>query len=140
MSKQKAQGTTHESWIVKAFNAIGINSRRIAEGGSTDEGDVEAYLNGDRWVIEAKARQSLNVQKTLGKARIKAGGETPVAVVWKRLVKVAGMTNRQPVNGERVVVILSWDDYLKLVQYAMKEEGTVYEEDNKSNTIKEESN
>lgn len=114
MSKQKAQGTTHESWIVKAFNAVGIDSRRIAEGGSADEGDVEMYHNGERWIIEAKARQTLNIQQTLGKARKKAGGGR-VAVVWKRLVKVEGYTNRQPVEGERVVVILSWDDYLKLL-------------------------
>lgn len=115
MSKQKAQGTTHESWIVKAFQALGLNSRRIAEGGANDEGDVEVFLNANRWVIEAKARQTLNVQKTLGKARAKAGGQTPVAVVWKRLVKVSGMTNRQPVEGERIVVILGWDDFLSLV-------------------------
>ena len=115
MSKSKAQGTTHESWIVKAFNALRLNSKRIAEGGANDEGDVEVFINDRRWVIEAKARQNLNVQQTLGKARRKAGGETPVAVVWKRLVRVAGMTNRQPVEGERIVVILSWDDFLSLI-------------------------
>ena len=129
MSKQKAQGTTHESWIVNEFTAVGIPSRRIAEGGSADEGDVEATIQGTRWVLEGKATQTLNVQKILGKARRKAGGNTPVAVVWKRLVKVAGMKNRQPVEGERVVVILSWDDYLALVQgsYATRvDDSTIY--------------
>lgn len=115
MSKAKAQGTTHESWIVNQFSAIGITSKRIAEGGANDEGDVEVIINDTRWVLEAKARQTLNVQQTLGKARKKAGGLTPVAVVWKRLVKVAGMTNRQPVEGERIVVTLSWEDFLKLI-------------------------
>ncbi len=116
MSKAKAQGTRHESWLVSELNAIGISARRLAEGGSADEGDVEAVINGERWVLEGKARQTLNVQKTLGKARAKAGGDTPVAVVWKRLVKVAGYTNRQPVEGERTVVILSWEDFIKLVE------------------------
>ena len=116
MSKQKAQGTTHESWIVNAFKAIGIDSRRIAEGGSADEGDVEMFHKGERWVIEAKARQTLNIQQTLGKARKKANGSR-VAVVWKRLVKVAGYTNRQPVEGERIVVVISWEDYLNLLGY-----------------------
>lgn len=134
MSKAKAQGTTHESWIVKAFNAIGIQSRRIAEGGAADEGDVEATINGTRWVLEGKATQNLNVQKILGKARRKAGG-APVAVVWKRLVKVSGMTNRQPVEGERVVVILSWDDYLSLVQNAVSQDDTVYGMENKVGTL-----
>lgn len=116
MSKAKQQGTAHESWIVNALAAVGIGSRRLAEGGSADEGDVEAQIHGTRWVLEGKARQNLNVQKTLSKAREKAGGDTPVAVVWKRLVKVAGYTNRQPVEGERVVVILSWDDFVSLTR------------------------
>jgi hypothetical protein len=116
MGKQKAQGTRHESWIVKELDAIGITARRIAEGGSADEGDVETTINGTRWVLEGKATQSLNVQKILGKARKKAGVATPVAVVWKRLVKVAGLTNRQPVEGERTVVILSWEDFINLVK------------------------
>lgn len=122
MSKQKAQGTTHESWIVKELSSIDVLARRIAEGGSADEGDVEAYINGERWVLEGKATQTLNVQKILGKARRKAGGTTPVAVVWKRLVKVAGYQNRQPVEGERVTVTLSWDDFVRLLQ---KEQGHV---------------
>ena len=116
MSKAKQQGTAHESWIVNALTALGVSARRLAEGGSEDEGDAEATLLGERWVLEGKARQTLNVQKTLGKARKKAGGDTPVAVVWKRLVKVAGYTNRQPVEGERVVVILSWDDFARLIR------------------------
>jgi hypothetical protein len=116
VSKPKAQGTRHESWIVKELDAIGITARRIAEGGSADEGDVEATINGTRWVLEGKATQTLNVQKILGKARKKAGGSTPVAVIWKRLVKVAGMSNRQPIEGERVVVTLSWEDFVELVK------------------------
>jgi hypothetical protein len=126
MSKAKAQGTSHESWIVKALQAVGITSRRLAEGGSEDEGDVEATIQGTRWVLEGKATQTLNVQKILGKARRKAGGSTPVAVVWKRLVKVSGYTNRQPVEGERIVVVLGWEDFLTLVQNAGLRADTVY--------------
>jgi hypothetical protein len=125
MSKAKAQGTTHESWIVKALEAAGITARRLAEGGADDEGDVEAGINGERWILEGKARQTLNVQATLGKARRKAGG-LRVAVVWKRLVKVAGYQNRQPVEGERIVVILSWDDFMSLVLKHSDLDNTMY--------------
>jgi hypothetical protein len=125
MSKAKAQGTAHESWTVKALAAIGIQSRRIAEGGSADEGDVEAHLPDGRWVLEGKATQNLNIQKTLGKARRKAGGQTPVAVVWKRLVPVPGLKVRQPVEGERIVVILSWEDFTRLVLKGMPHDDTV---------------
>jgi hypothetical protein len=114
MSKAKAQGTTHESWIVKALEAAGITARRLAEGGADDEGDVEAGINGERWILEGKARQTLNVQATLGKERRKAGGLRE-AVVCKLLVKVAGYQNRQPVEGERIVVVLGWDDFMSLV-------------------------
>ena len=94
-----------------------MSARRLAEGGSDDEGDVEAQLAGDRWILEGKARQNLNVQETLGKARRKAAG-APVAVVWKRLVKKAGLSVRQPVEGERIVVVLGWDDFVGLVKKA----------------------
>lgn len=135
MSKAKAQGTSHESWIVKALTSLGLTARRLAEGGSDDEGDVEAFISGRRWVLEGKARQTLNVQQTLGKARRKAGGDTPVAVVWKRLVKVAGYKVRQPVEGERIVVILSWDDFESLVRNAEPQEHTVNVVDSVAGTI-----
>lgn len=118
MSKNKKQGTAFETWTRKALNSIGIQARRIAEGGAHDEGDVEAQLDGDtRWVIECKARSALNIQDTLAKARRKAGG-APVILVWKRLVRVTGKQKRQPVSGEPIVVILGWDDFVKLITQA----------------------
>jgi len=125
MSKQKKQGTTHESWIVNELTSHQHPANRIAEGGSQDEGDVEATIAGEKWVLEGKARSNLNIQEALGKARSKAsaangGQQIPVAVVWKRLVRVPGLQVRQPVEGERVVVILGWDDYLSLVNKATK--------------------
>lgn len=118
MSRNKQQGTAFETWTRKALNALGIQARRLAEGGSYDEGDVEAHLPGDtRWVIECKARAALNVQDTLAKARRKAGG-APVILIWKRLVRVTGKQKRQPVAGEPIVVILGWDDFVKLITQA----------------------
>lgn len=118
MSKNKKQGTAFETWTRKALNALNIKARRLAEGGACDEGDVEAHLDGQtRWVIECKARGSLNVQQTLGKARRKAGG-APVILVWKRLVRVTGKQVRQPVDGERIVVCLSWEDFVRLLTNA----------------------
>jgi hypothetical protein len=124
MSKEKAQGTRHESWIVNALAEEGITARRLAEGGSSDEGDVEATIDGERWILEGKARQALNIQATLGKARRKAGGSR-VAVVWKRLVRVPGKQVRQPVEGERIVVVVSWEDFVALVSQRPELDGTV---------------
>jgi len=115
MNKSKQQGTAFETWTRRALNKVGIGARRLAEGGTNDEGDVEAHLfEGERWVIECKATSNLNIQKILGKARRKANG-APVLLVWKRLVKVAGKKTRQPVDNERVVVVLGWDDFIRLV-------------------------
>lgn len=133
MSKNKQQGTAFETWTRKALNALNIKARRLAEGGSYDEGDVEAHI-GERWIIECKARSSLNIQETLGKARRKAGG-APVILVWKRLVRVAGKQKRQPVSGEAIVVVLGWDDFVRLITQAEPTAETVQptntqEEDN----------
>jgi hypothetical protein len=120
MSKRKAQGTRHESWLVTQLKSSGHRAKRLAEGGTKDEGDVETWIAGERWVMEAKARQNLNVQETLGATRRKAqaandGIPVPVAVVWKRLVPTEGYRNRQPVAGERVVITMGLSDFLLLL-------------------------
>jgi hypothetical protein len=112
MNKNKAQGTAFETWTRRALESMGITSRRLPEGGAYDEGDVEAELDG-RWVLECKATERLNVQQVLGKARRKANG-APVVLVWKRLVR-SGKKIRQPVEGERIVVVLGWDDFVQLI-------------------------
>ena len=120
MSKQKAQGTRHESWLVNRLKESGHKAKRLAEGGTRDEGDVEVFLHSGRWVMEAKARSSLNIQRILAAARAKAeaaaGEPVPVAVVWKRLVRVKGLQVRQPIAGERVVVCISMDDFILLIK------------------------
>lgn len=120
MSKAKAQGTRFETAIVEELASVGVAARRLAEGGALDQGDVEAEIDGVRWVIEGKACQTLNAQATLSKARGKAnaGSKTPVpvALMWKRLVVVPGKTVRQPVAGERTIVILGLDDFLTLLR------------------------
>lgn len=116
MSKAKQQGTRHESWIVKLFRDHGHAAERLAEGGSSDLGDVRLDLYGEEWIVEGKATATLNIQTTLGKARRKAAGKRPI-LIWKRLVKTDAKV-RQPVEGERVVVILSDKDFLHLLDQA----------------------
>ena len=114
MSKPKAQGTRHETWIVDKLKAAGIYARRIAEGGSKDIGDVLAATEaGGEWVIEAKATQTLNVTRVLGKARKKSGVKN-TALIWKRLTKSDGNTRRTP-DGESVVVVLSFESFVQLL-------------------------
>lgn len=120
MSKEKIQGTNFETWTLKQLLEAGIPAKRLPEGGSKDEGDLEAIIHEQRWVIECKARQQLSIQQTLGKARQKAQG-LPVMVWWKRIIPSAGKTTRQPVGGERVIVALSEKDFLTALDNAYKQ-------------------
>jgi hypothetical protein len=113
-NKPKIQGTKHETWIVDRLKAAGIYARRIAEGGSKDIGDVLAATeDGGEWVIEAKATQTLNVTRVLGKALDKSGVKN-TALIWKRLTKSKGNTNRTP-DGVPVVVVLSFESFVQLL-------------------------
>jgi len=115
--RPRDQGTRLETWIVDQLNAATHpwgSARRIAEGGVNDEGDV-TYLDGfnQRWVVEAKATQTLNVTRVLGKARKKGGKYT--VLVWKRLTKSKGNSKRTP-DGEPVVVVVPWELWLELTR------------------------
>jgi hypothetical protein len=116
VNKPKMQGTAFESWLVTSFNQLvpwGA-ARRIAEGGANDEGDI-TYLDGfnQRWVIEAKATQTLNVTRVLGKAREKGGTYTVLA--WKRLTRSKGNSKRTP-DGEPIVVVVPWAIWCELMR------------------------
>ena len=114
-TRPKNLGTAWETWLVNALNnsAIWMKARRIAEGGANDEGDI-TFLDGfnQRWVVEAKARQTLNITRELAKARKKGGKYTVIA--WKRLVPNEG--KRRSPDGEAVVVVLSLDTWLELMK------------------------
>lgn len=117
-NKPKQQGTAYESAVVKRLTSWGHTARRLAEGGSLDEGDIEATVHGVRVVVEAKARQVLSVQDVLAKTRGKAGrGSVPV-LAWKRLVPVAGSSRRRPVAGEAEVWVLAPEDLRALLDAA----------------------
>ena len=114
MSKSKAQGTKWETYIVAQLNKRFMRGRRLPELGANDEGDIEFFdSHGKRWVIEAKATQTLNVTRVLGKAREKSRGDFTV-LFWKRLVK----TDKQirQADGEKEVVVMRMVDFLYIVR------------------------
>ena len=115
MNKPKAQGTRWETYIVAQLNKRFLRGKRLPELGANDEGDIEfTDSHGKRWVIEAKATQTLNVTRVLGKAKAKSRGDFTV-LFWKRIVKKEGKKVRQS-DGEKEVVIMSMHDFLYLVQ------------------------
>ena len=120
-NKPKKQGTTFESSLVKKLHERGFyDAKRIAEGGSKDIGDIELSVEGNDFVIECKARQTLNVTRELAKAKEKANKDLPfgvskfVVLAWKRLVKSQG-SNRIP-DGERLVYVVDHDTMMWLLQ------------------------
>lgn len=119
MSKPKAQGTAFETWIVKRLSTLeGVVERvwRLAEGGMHDQGDIEFWLSvtPERWVVEAKARERLNVPRELSKARLKSGVPSRTVLFWKRLTLKDGNTKRTP-DGEPVVVCMGLDTFESLI-------------------------
>ena len=115
MSKQKQQGTAFETYIVAQLNKRFLRGKRLPELGANDEGDIEFWdTHGKRWVIEAKATQSLNVTRVLGKAREKSRGDHTV-LFWKRLTRKGDAARRTP-DGEKEVVVMSMRDFLYLVR------------------------
>ncbi len=114
MSKSKAQGTRWETYIVAQLNKRFLRGKRLPELGANDEGDIEfTDPHGKRWVIEAKATQTLNVTRVLGKAREKSRADFTV-LFWKRLVKTDKKIRQA--DGEKEVVIISMRDFLYIVR------------------------
>lgn len=113
MNRPRKQGTAWESAFVASATDHGLQARRLPEGGSADEGDVELVdHDGDRWVIECRHRERMNIHRALAKARAKAFGGL-AAVAWKRTVAKAGNTRRSA-DGEPVIVALTLDAFLEL--------------------------
>ena len=112
----KQQGTRYEGDTRDFHNDQfpGVAARRIEEGGMYDVGDVVFNERANNpVVVEAKARQVLQVHRTLAKTKRKADSHR-VAVFWKRLTN-QGKKNRQPVDGQAEVVILDPEFYAELM-------------------------
>ena len=113
MSRQRAQGTRLESAFVSMLRAVGTPARRLAEGGTADEGDVEGWLpDGTRIVYECKSVERLPraPHLLLADARRKAKGTA--AVVWKRSSRKSGNSKR---SGDGTVVIVDAATWLSVV-------------------------
>jgi hypothetical protein len=88
MSKPKAQGTSWETEFVRRAQQAGHVAARYAEGGTHDVADV--------WIGDPQP----------------APGDITV-LAWKRLV---GEGRRQP-DGERDVVVIRTDDFLRILSH-----------------------
>lgn len=119
VNKPKIQGTKFETETVNKLNDYGFKSKRLAEAGINDEGDIECFnefsslVPKPRIVLEAKHRQALNVHQTMAKAKEKAKGD--VILAWKKTVKKNNSKVRVA-DGERIVYIIDEDLLFKLLE------------------------
>lgn len=117
MSKSKRQGTAYESKLVKEMQGFGWEVERLAEGGSSDLGDLRLQPRSQPPVIiEAKHREGLSVHREMAKAKKKAGTNR-VALFWKRTID-QGKAMRQPIAGQAEVVIMDKGFYYSLLEDA----------------------
>lgn len=112
MGKFKAQGTAWETQICRDLLGRGLAPRRLIEGGIHDEGDIDFQAGGQRWIIEARDRETMQVHRATEDAARKAGNAL-VAVVWKRKKKKPGNTVRSQVGSP--VVIMPYKQFLDLM-------------------------
>lgn len=119
MGKHKQQGTAWETQIVRDLLGRGLNPRRLAEGGLHDEGDIDFFVAGRRWIIEARDRESMQVHRACEDAARKAGNNL-MAVVWKRKKKKPGNSVRSQVGPP--VVIMPYKQFLDLMSGALASE------------------
>ena len=110
-TRPKDLGTRQETRIVRAAQDTGLISERLAEGGSTDRGDVRILTNHE-WIIESKDRQQLNIHQALDKALRKSGTHR-TAVIWRRMTRQPGNTRRT--QDGPIVVALTLDTFLQLL-------------------------
>jgi Holliday junction resolvase len=120
VNKPKIQGTKFETETVNKLNNYGFKSKRLAEAGINDEGDIECFnefsnkIPKPRIVLEAKHRQALNVHQTMAKAKEKAG-DSDVILAWKKTIKKNNSRVRVA-DGERIVYIVDEDLLFRLLE------------------------
>ena len=120
VNKPKIQGTAFETLTVNKLNDYGFKAKRLAEGGSKDEGDIEcevpftSILPYPRVILEAKHRANLNVHQTLAKAKEKAG-DSDVILAWKK-TKRKNNSKVRVADGERTVYIVDEDLMFRLLE------------------------
>jgi hypothetical protein len=110
-TRPKDLGTREETATVRLAVSKGLVAERLPEGASADRGDVRVYAEHE-WIGEVKNRQALNIHAALEKAILKAG-TVDTFVVWRRMVRHAGNTNRTQEGP--VVVVLTLDRFFVLL-------------------------
>lgn len=110
-TRPKDLGTRTETYVVRAAQNAGLIAERLAEGAVNDRGDVRIYTDTE-WIIEVKHRMNLNVPQALEKALLKSG-TLDTAVVWRKMARKTGNTNRT--QDGPIIVAITLDRFLELL-------------------------
>lgn len=115
-TRSKDLGTAWESTVVKQAQAAGLVAERLAEGGQYDRGDVRVFTDHE-WIIECRNRQQMSIHEALEKALHKSG--TPhTAVIWRRMKRKDGNTNRTQVGVP--IVAMTLETFFELLKETVK--------------------
>ena len=122
VNKPKIQGTRFETQTKELLQSWGYKAYRLAEGGMSDEGDVQAEINNGllpitEMIFECKARQALNIHQTYAKAKEKAGSK-PLVLAWKKLTR-KGNNKKRTADGVPTLYIVD-EELLKELLYGYK--------------------
>ena len=124
VNKPKRQGTKNEVRVGDWFATFSKQVIRLAEGGTTDAGDLAIEdVNADWWIIECRDRERMNAHKVLAKAKAKAAraaeaGKVPypigVILQWKRITLKEGNVQRSA-EGEPELFIMDGETLKRLL-------------------------
>ena len=94
VNKPRAQGTRAESRFTRLMQTAGLLVRRLAEGGSLDEGDHEVRSRaGERYVVEVRDRERMNAARALEAAVGKS--KTFRTILWWSQPVPGGLRRRR---------------------------------------------
>jgi len=111
-TKPKNLGTQLETWTVRKAQTHNLTAERLPEGGTNDRGDIRIQTNIE-WIGECKNRTNLNIHQELTKA-IKKAGHPHTFIVWKRLTRKPGNTNRTQPGPP--IIALTVETFLQLLK------------------------
>lgn len=127
MSRSKQQGTAEERrQKLRLEQVLGVPVVRLVEGGLHDRGDLAFHLGSQEIVVECRDRQTMEVHRAIGKAKIKGGMMAWAVVLWKRKALQPGNQVRTQV-GPPVAIMLQadWEEMAKWAKIGLERHGDV---------------
>lgn len=111
-------GARYETDLVKFFRELGYDTERLRLSGKQDEGDLVVRVDGERFIIEAKAGKNVRPRFWFDEEAVpEADNYTKRRDLPHRAIPVLSMKSHNKAIGKSLVTI-SLEDFAYLLQRA----------------------